>query len=332
MASSGSGDDRHPTEGSGADPKKLQDVLKLAIENTPSNTAAASDQRDLSEERQQWLHNALSDMYRDEVKEMQQYLSIMKEKIESDGDEELEQMEIMLENIQDICESMDNARDFDKIGGLPTLKQCLVHSHSGVRWRAAALVATMAQNNPYCQQVLLEGEFLSVLLEMLDSDANDTVKVKAIYAVSCMVRNCSNALDDFTKKDGFSVLIRALQSGIEKLQIKAAFMLNAIILEKETIKDDLYSMGYVQQLVGLLQTSHNASHEHIISILCNLVTGHPRCLQECQQPGLNLEQTLKLKIEDVQGKEEYLEELEYTKQLLSLCFPTEIDNSASTDR
>lgn len=75
--------------------------------------------------------------------------------------------------------------DFHKIGGFCVLKPCLDSVHSSLRWRGAELVAELCQNNPYCQNKVLEADVLPTLLSMVDTDINDTVKIKALYAVSC---------------------------------------------------------------------------------------------------------------------------------------------------
>ncbi|XP_070553347.1 hsp70-binding protein 1-like [Ptychodera flava] len=327
-AGSGGRDDG---EGGGAYPKNLEGLLKFSIENTAANPDDKPQYEPMSEERAKWLQEALKGLYRDDVKEMKKCLEILTEKRESEEEDDIASRENALDYLEELCESMDNARDFHKIGGIPTIKQCLDDANSGVRWRAAELIATMAQNNPYCQNVFIDDGFLKVLLTGTDKDSVDMVRVKSLYAVSCIVRTNAKAQEEFVKDDGFSVVIRAMQSNIEKLQIKAAFMVNAMITDNATLKDTLYKMGFVQQLVGLLETPHNASHEHILSILSNLVTNHSGCLEECKLPAVKLEDILRRKIDQIKGKEEYQEELEFAQQILKSCFSNQ-GNGQAMDR
>ena len=53
----------------------------------------------------------------------------------------------LLEELHDIVESIDFARDLKSIGGLPVLKQLLVHGAPELRWRTADVLAACAQNN-----------------------------------------------------------------------------------------------------------------------------------------------------------------------------------------
>lgn len=54
--------------------------------------------------------------------------------------------------------------------------------------------------------------------------------------------------------DGYSVLLRALQSPVEKLQIKSAFLLSNLCSKENSndIKYILVKMGFIEQAVGLL--------------------------------------------------------------------------------
>lgn len=72
------------------------------------------------------------------------------------------------------------------LGGLELcVSRYLCHIQSGLRWRAAQLIASCAQNMPQVQDHLLQIQVLPMLLQLTDSDPNPTVRVKALYAVSC---------------------------------------------------------------------------------------------------------------------------------------------------
>lgn len=54
--------------------------------------------------------------------------------------------------------------------------------------------------------------------------------------------------------DGYSILLRAMQSSIKKLQIKSAFLLSSLC-SKENVNDlklTLVNMGLIEQAIGLL--------------------------------------------------------------------------------
>jgi hsp70-interacting protein len=75
--------------------------------------------------------------------------------------------------------------DFHKIGGFCIFRPCLNSAHGSLRWRAADIIAELTQNNPYCQERVLEAGLLPVLLSLVDVDPIQQVQIKALYAVSC---------------------------------------------------------------------------------------------------------------------------------------------------
>ena len=75
--------------------------------------------------------------------------------------------------------------DLHKIGGFDLFPTLLQDSEEDVRANACSVIATVVQNNPYCQTEALKLGLLSQLLNLLDKDDSIKVKVKALYAVSC---------------------------------------------------------------------------------------------------------------------------------------------------
>jgi len=68
--------------------------------------------------------------------------------------------------------------------------------HAELRWRSAELIATLTQNNPYCQNAVLEVKLLPLLVKLLDSALEDEqVRIKALYAVSCKLFILSSVID-----------------------------------------------------------------------------------------------------------------------------------------
>lgn len=69
-----------------------------------------------------------------------------------------------------------------------------------------------------------------------------------------IVRENTTSLKYMEINDGYSVLLRALQSPVEKLQIKSAFLLSNLCSKENSdeIKYTLVRMGFIKQAVGLL--------------------------------------------------------------------------------
>ncbi|KAL7826668.1 hypothetical protein AOLI_G00318770 [Acnodon oligacanthus] len=323
---------REMAEGSRRHPQNLQGVLRLAVE-AGSASDGPTPHEPLSQERMEFLRGALAEVCKgqmDEVEQMKQCVAVLlrdedcREREGEGGEEEEEEedeKEAALDYLSDLCENLDNARDLMKMGGLDVcLSRCLSHSEAGIRWRAAQLIASCSQNMPEVQEYLLQQGALRTLLQLIDHDSNPTVRVKALYAVSCLVREQEAGLREFLSHDGFSVLMRGMQSECEKLQTKSAFLLLNLLTSHPEHKDTLLCMGMVQQLVAVLRLPHSSVHEHVLGVLCCLVEESERGVSDCRDPSLGLEDLLNQKVQELQGREESQEELEFCEQLRVGCF------------
>ncbi|XP_028824408.1 hsp70-binding protein 1 [Denticeps clupeoides] len=325
-------------------PQNLQGVLRLAVEAGSASDGQPAPEP-MSQERSKWLREALSEACKgqmDEVEQMKQCLAILcgeaspEQEQGRDGEdadeEEDEEKHSALELLSDLCENLDNARDLMKLGGLDVcMSSCLCHFQSGVRWRTAQLIASCAQNMPEVQCYLLNMGALKTLLQLTDSDSNPTVRVKALYAVSCLVREQEVALQDFLSLDGFSVLMRAMQSECEKLRMKSAFLLLNLLTAHPEHRESVISMGMVQQLVAVLRTPHSSVHEHVLGALCCLAQERSG-VQDCRSSSLCLEELLTQRVQELHNREECQEEVEFCEQLRSICFEGQPVDDCVMDR
>lgn len=325
-------------------PQNLQGVLQLAVE-AGSAAEGPAPLEPMSEERKTWLRDALAEVCKgqmDEVQQMKQCLAVLSQEATNNGEREGEEerdedeedeREAAFEMLSELCENLDNARDLMVLGGLELcLSKYLCHPQSGLRWRAAELIASCSQNMPQVQIHLLSIGALPKLLQLTDSDSNPTVKVKALYAVSCLIREQEAGLQAFLSHDGFSVLMRGMQSENEKLRTKSAFLLLNLLTSHPEHKVTVVSMGMVQQLVSVLRTPHSPFHEHVLGALCCLVEDCPQGLKDCRNSSLGLDELLKQRSRELQGKEESQEELDFCERLRVTCFRGQQSDDNGMDR
>lgn len=307
--------------------RDMKGLLRFAMEATAMEDAPnSSNFEPMDGEKKQFLEEALKSMTVDLIQVLTKALNTLKLVKDLKPDDDPEEHEEALETITDTVDNVDLANDFHKIGGFDVFLPCLTSSHTSLQWRAAELIAELTQNNPYCQSRILSSGLLPTLLEMVDTGASEAVKVKSLYAISCIVRNCPEALEAFSKHDGFSVLLRAMQSDVEKLRVKSAFLLSALCGEHPAIRDDLQKMGWVHQLAALISQEPTPSHEHLLSAMLALVQDHIQCIEDCRDPTLQFKSTLASYIESVQGKEECQEGVEHARQLISVVFTDDSNN------
>lgn len=187
-------------------PQNLQGLLQLAVDAGSASDGPAPVEP-MSEERKVWLQQALAEVGRgqmNEVEQMKQCLVVLRQDgpSERDGEDREEEddneQETAFEILSDLCENLDNARDLMVLGGLDLcVSKYLCHDQSGLRWRAADLIASCAQNMPQVQVHLLGIGALPKLLKLAESDPHPTVRVKALFAVSCLVREQEAGLKAF---------------------------------------------------------------------------------------------------------------------------------------
>lgn len=295
-------------------PRNLQGLLSFCTEYTRTEDASGNNVQEMSPERRKWLEEALASLRgEDPIKVLLEHIQILLDHTWVEEDHET-----ALDNIKEYCEDLDLANDFNKIGGAHLIHKLLTQQYgSGVRWRAADLVGTLAQNNPTAQAELQST--LSCLLGYMDKPTeSELVRVKCLYAISCLVRSNEDTLKEFLRLDGLSYLLRAMQTNIDKLQIKSAFMLSSLCQSSPSIKDDLCNMGMVEQMVALLHTEHSPFHEQLLAALYALTAEHSLSQSQCVRPELQLRQLLAEKRRFLAGKPEFEEELHYVEQLWNL--------------
>lgn len=307
-------------------PRNLQEVLHLAVRNMEpsedggSATASSQLQGPDSLERRQFLEQALGSMSVNVHEIMKAAIKVLSEP-NNENDESWAQKENALEILNDLLDNMDYANDFHKIGGFVVLRPGLRSQSSGIRHRTAEVIAELVQNNPYCQKAVTEAELIGDLVKLVDSDEVDIVRIKSLYALSGLLRDNPEGQSKFVALDGFSVLLRAMQSDVEKLKVKSSVLLQTLCSQRPSFKETLCNMGFVEQLVSLIQREHDLTHEHIVGALHSLVIDYNPGIKECQRSELNLKETLMNRIEFLNGKDQFLEEMELCKNLIDICFP-----------
>lgn len=308
------GDEREP-----GIPSNMKALLKFCMENTkgddatPVNNSSPSEVKELASDDRAWLEGALNTLTESPVRRMKECIRILKTPTNEEYDKEA-----ALEELMEWCEYIDFAIDFYKIGGFDILSPLLQDPDPELRWRTLDLIGSMVQNNPFCQKAVLDAGLLDTLMKVLDTDEKHTVRIKALFAISCLCREAPTAQDSFIKNDGFSYLMRAMQADVEKLKIKSAFLMRNIVKDHPAVKDTLCDMGMLEQLIGHLREDHSLFHEHLMACLVSIVTDHSRSLEDCMRPQLQLTEILQEKLKSLHGRDEFREELDHTKELLQM--------------
>ena len=205
----------------------------------------AQTRRTISEEDRAWFLKAIESGVVDEVKRIKEITEKIigkdprGELIETE--EEEEERVLALEELRDRLESVDNAKDLGKIGGLkPLLEGIQSEKWDGIRAMSAECVAVSVQNHPEAQKNAMACDALNVLLLALQSEKhlNKKSNAKVIYALSCLVRGNAEVMSMFVKSNGIESLAKCgLTSSVVKTRVKAAALLrHASVTSEEAMK------------------------------------------------------------------------------------------------
>eukprot|EP00775_Hariotina_reticulata_P008959 gene8959-9135_t len=204
---------------------KWKGLFEWSMQHQDGSNSKESHIQELDPAKKEWLDKALSDFmkdFADRMKEIKDALSADESRL---GQQEqangaagassgtthlsLAEKEALCDELMELVESLDHARDLHKIGGLPTLLQLMSSQHPSLRWRAAEIAATCMANNPPVQRWFMEGGALSPILALL-SDPNPVVQTKALLAVSALVRHYQPGLEAFRLAGGLQKLLGLL--------------------------------------------------------------------------------------------------------------------------
>ena len=163
-------------------------------------------------------------------------------------DTDLHEREQLLDELMEIVENIDQAKDLSTIGGLPTLLSLLTNpAHPSLQWRAAEVVAACAQNNPEVQDAFLREGVLPAVWPLLDININGdgssstttrtppasdllSCQIKGLLAMSCQLRGHPQSLEWFRSKGGVQRLIQIAETAVDsRLQRKCLQLLQHVL-------------------------------------------------------------------------------------------------------
>jgi len=194
--------------------------------------------------------------------------------------------------------------DFFKIGGFCILMPCLDSKYSDVRSETAMLVGELAQNNPFCQQKLLEMDILPKLIERLTDEPE--VAAHSFHAISCMVRSYEPAQAVFIDIGGLECMLGLIQAkDQEKLIIKSMFLMSAFSQDFPAVRDELVKLNAIERVIKTIEPKdeYDTRLELTLSALIDLIETDGG-IERCRKESLNLKPILEQVIALGKGRDE----------------------------
>ena len=222
-----------------ADKSNWNAILKWSMAQQGDGTSGAPPAREISEEDRKWLLDAMASGFVDEIKRMKDILTCIGTGIDATHDvEEIDARVTLMEELCDRVSGVDN-------GGVEPLVRYVASSpHAKLRAAAAEVLGTTVQNHPNAQEAALGCDAMGPLLRMAAGEGTDApptdaaesstadddaskektlvkARVKALFALSCLLRGCARAQEAFQLGDGFALLKNCLRVDHNRLRTKA---------------------------------------------------------------------------------------------------------------
>lgn len=198
----------------------------------PSNFA------EMDPERRRFLEEAMNSMTVNVIEQLETAAQVLTTDTSTEDDQVA-----AIEIIRDYVDNIDTANDFCKIGGITILLPVLQSSpYTAVRLQSAALIADLAQNNPFAQKMLLEQNVLPKLVDLLTDSGTS---IGAIRAISSMVRSYEPATAAFIDMGGLECILGCMQSDQERLIVQSLFLMSALCTEHAGVRGLLIYFKFI---------------------------------------------------------------------------------------
>uniref|UniRef100_A0ACD5XEH0 Uncharacterized protein n=1 Tax=Avena sativa TaxID=4498 RepID=A0ACD5XEH0_AVESA len=224
----------------------------------------ARPSRPISEEERRWLAEAVElHMAEDVVSRLREIallmstpLSVLEAQGITPGD-----IEDLLAELQVHVESIDIANDLHSVGGLVPVIRYLRNSNARIRAKAADVVTTVVQNNPTSQQRVMEASGFEPLVSNFTSDPDLTARIKALGALSSLIRNNKPGVAAFRLANGYAGLREALNSESARFQRKALNLTHYLLSENHYDCSVFAQLGFPRLMMRLVSSDDSGVRE-----------------------------------------------------------------------
>jgi len=279
----------------------LQSVLSYSTAQT-NTSEKEPPKREISPEKREFLNkffNTVSINPIDEVKKCMKCLE--------DQNETQERHLEAIQTLRDWCEDLNFAQDFLKLDGYKLAESILkTNQNEEMRSLACDLIGSLAQNNEHCQNKLIQHDVMPLLIEKLNHDL-ENVKIKALFAISCLTRDFEPGQESLLNNNGIDALTKAVQMPIEKLQIKACFLISSVC-RNPTIKHEFTKKQVLAKLIDMYRQNEHNIHEHVLSAITTLIDDNPEAIRQAKEMHLDFKAILTQRLVQIENDPSFEEE------------------------
>lgn len=272
-------------------PRNMQGLLQLALDATSHDEVPDASHSPMSDERRQFLDDAIKNMTLDISKVVRDALHLLsnEEKVSAvkAGEPVPEEMNRAFENLVEYVYDLDAACDFFRLGGLSLFYVCFESANSEIRAKAYTLFAEVCQNNPSCQKYAAGEMFVKKLVTCATKETGECL-AKLLYALSSLVRTYEPACNEFYDNDGCGVLMDILMNNPNDsyVLLKVVHLVKALITKDVRIKEYMISKDIAASLLKFLDNKNltNCTEHAIEALLFLAEEGHPSVVETLRTP------------------------------------------------
>lgn len=185
-----------------------------------------------------------------------------------------------LDVIEEYIDNIDYAIDFQRLGGFQVFIPGLKSPELIVRSKTAQLIAGLVQNNLYCQEKFIEHPtYINLLMNVAENDVDVEVRIKAFFAISCLVRQNVSIFWKFIDVGGINLVVNALKSSNDKMQIKGMFLIYSTCHMGNDVAEIYVDNGVVELICLIVKSMEksfeNFHHDLFLSTLNQLLRMSP---------------------------------------------------------
>lgn len=152
---------------------------------------------------------------------------------------------IALDNFDMLIENLDNANNIENMKLWPAIVAQLSSPNEEIQVLALSIIATATQNNPKSQEAFIKQDNGLSKLISLASSGSQPVKLKALFALASLIRNCEDAILKFI-----------LLGGWECFALEESLASPKDLGRQLSLASALISLGVDESLRSSLQDSH----------------------------------------------------------------------------
>lgn len=197
-----------------------------------------------------------------------------------------EDRKTILTDLEFYLHQYDNARFFSDMNGLDVLLQLLNSSQSTRQLTSLALGAAF-QGNPQVQSKALELGFIPSLLRLLNNEDDANTRIRLLFTLSTLIRNCPQGQDNFLRHGGIETLLKLFDQSESnpKLKLRTIELFSDLIQEKNSasndkqnaykninIHDELIQQNWCSRLSSYLSTINSNDIDRIEKILLSMIS------------------------------------------------------------